>query len=270
MCRDIKLSLNSYGVKVGLKINSAFFYENSDKIIPPFVKIEEYKEETDCLTLSIVKHPQKSTLYFKDELILTIKEFNDETLDAIRDKIHFAIASVSAPHKYHFHAGAVSYKGVGIILPAGSFSGKTTLSKEFISRGATYYSDDFAIVDNKNYLYPSKNPLAIRLPDSSRVYKTADQLNSSNGIEKVEIKIILFTKYSNEGKWNPRKISQAQSIWELCQNFYIQSFLAINPAETLDFLRKFTNDLKMFQSERNEASEVVEWTFGYIDKKFNI
>ena len=45
------------------------------------------------------------------------------------------------------HAGAVTWRGSGIILPGPSRSGKSTLVIALLEMGATYYSDELAVLD---------------------------------------------------------------------------------------------------------------------------
>ena len=57
------------------------------------------------------------------------------------------------------HAGVVGWQGKAILIPGRSFSGKTTLVKALIEAGATYYSDEFAILDRQGLVHPYPLPL---------------------------------------------------------------------------------------------------------------
>lgn len=46
-----------------------------------------------------------------------------------------------------FHAGVLSRNGAGVILPADSGTGKTSLSAALVSRGWQFLSDEFALID---------------------------------------------------------------------------------------------------------------------------
>src|SRR4051794_10145241 len=45
------------------------------------------------------------------------------------------------------HAGVIGWKGKAILFPADSHQGKSTLTASLISRGAVYFSDDYAVID---------------------------------------------------------------------------------------------------------------------------
>ncbi len=46
------------------------------------------------------------------------------------------------------HAGVVEWKGKAIVIPGRSHAGKTTLVAELLRAGATYYSDEFAVLES--------------------------------------------------------------------------------------------------------------------------
>ncbi len=52
-----------------------------------------------------------------------------------------------APDHLFVHAGVVGWEGRAIVMPAASFAGKTTLVQAWLEAGATYYSDEFAVLD---------------------------------------------------------------------------------------------------------------------------
>ena len=66
-----------------------------------------------------------------------------------------------------FHAGAVSFKNIGIMLPAESRSGKSTLTLALLLRGCQYLSDEIAILDQtldqrRLHLIPFRKSLWVR------------------------------------------------------------------------------------------------------------
>ena len=61
------------------------------------------------------------------------------------------------------HAGVVGWKGRALVLPGKSGAGKTTLVAELIRAGATYYSDEYAVLDERGRVHPYARPLAVRV-----------------------------------------------------------------------------------------------------------
>jgi hypothetical protein len=67
-----------------------------------------------------------------------------------------------APHYLFVHAGVVSWEGQGILFAGCSFSGKSHLVREFLRAGATYYSDEYAILTHDGAVRPYARRLSLR------------------------------------------------------------------------------------------------------------
>ena len=66
------------------------------------------------------------------------------------------------------HAGAVAIGERAVIFPGRSFSGKTRLVAEFLQRGATYLSDEFAVIDTEGLVHPFPTRLSLREGEDQR------------------------------------------------------------------------------------------------------
>ena len=66
------------------------------------------------------------------------------------------------------HAGVVGWRGLAIVIPGRSHTGKSTLVAELVWRGAVYYSDEFAVLDDTGRVHPSRRPLVLATRDDCR------------------------------------------------------------------------------------------------------
>lgn len=103
------------------------------------------------------------------------------------------------------HAGAVSYNGRGIVLPGVSGAGKSTLVRRLLERGATYYSDEYAVLDRAGRLlpFPCLLKLKDRSPDAWRV--EAAEFGAPTGLGPVQVALVAFPCYTPGGaiRWEP-------------------------------------------------------------------
>src|SRR5262249_57961124 len=53
-------------------------------------------------------------------------------------------------------------RGLAIVVPGRSHTGKSTLVAELVRRGATYWSDEFAVLDDAGRVHPYRRPLVPR------------------------------------------------------------------------------------------------------------
>lgn len=89
---------------------------------------------------------------YRDHTMLTRTERLGDLLEDFESDLDFYIAANSQAPLF-VHAGAVKWKQHTILVPGSSGSGKTSLVAEFLRAGASFYSDDVAIIDRSGYLH---------------------------------------------------------------------------------------------------------------------
>ena len=67
-------------------------------------------------------------------------------LDEIEARIRVQVAT-SSETRVFVHAGVVGWHGRAIVIPGESRSGKSELVTALVQAGATYYSDEYAVLD---------------------------------------------------------------------------------------------------------------------------
>src|SRR3954454_11600786 len=79
-------------------------------------------------------------------------------LNALRKSIQLCVAE-HAPDRVFIHAGVVIWNGEAIIIPGRSFAGKSRLVWAMLQAGATYYSDEFAVLDSDGLVHAFPVPI---------------------------------------------------------------------------------------------------------------
>ncbi len=121
-----------------------------------------------------------------------------------------------AVDRLFIHAGAVAVGDLALVLPGASFSGKTTLVEALIRQGATYFSDEYAVLDDDGRLHPYPKRLSIRAPGAARTpvgapaaETHATVFGAEIGDRAVPIELIAAMNYVPGARWDPRKLSPA-------------------------------------------------------------
>src|SRR4051794_1898027 len=70
--------------------------------------------------------------------------------------------ALEAPDLVFVHAGVVAHKGHAIVIPGKTYAGKTSLAAALVRAGATYYSDEYAPLDELGLVHPFAKPLSLR------------------------------------------------------------------------------------------------------------
>jgi hypothetical protein len=159
-----------------------------------------------------------------------------------------------APNVIFVHAGVVAHKGKAIVLPGLSFAGKTSLVAALVRAGATYYSDEFAVLDENGQVRPYAKPLSIRDKNLIQVETHVDSLGGTAGDEPLPIGVIAVTSYKPGGKWNPKRLSAGEGAIALLANTVPARE---RPAEALSAIKKAIDGAVFLESERGEAEELA-------------
>ena len=128
------------------------------------------------------------------------------------------VAERASEHLF-VHAGVVAWEGRAIVMPGASFAGKTTLVQAWLEAGATYYSDEFAVLDRAGRVHPFARPLAIR--DGSTALTRlvpAAALGAETGTTALPVGLVLVTSYRAGARWRPRQLTPAPTLLALMRH----------------------------------------------------
>lgn len=136
---------------------------------------------------------------------------------------------------YAVHAGAVEWKGRALILPGGTHSGKSTLVAELLRQGATYFSDEYALIDAEGFAHPYPRPLLVRRGSPQQFPMLADECNSRTGSAPAPVGLIFAVVYDPAGGWKMTPLPQSLAFVCLLEN--TPHVLAESPAIMAAFER---------------------------------
>jgi predicted 2-oxoglutarate/Fe(II)-dependent dioxygenase YbiX len=109
------------------------------------------------------------------------------------------------------HAGVVGWRGMAIVIPGRSLTGKTTLVSELVRLGATYYSDEYAVLDDTGRVYPYRRPLVLR--DQQTGSSGALRLQWENVLaEPLPIGLVVVAPYQPRSTWRPSILRNARAV----------------------------------------------------------
>ena len=161
------------------------------------------------------------------------------------------------------HAGAVSWRDLGIIIPGRSRSGKSTLVRALVGAGAIYYSDEFAVLDAEGRMHPHALPLSIRASETQRAVKTPiEAVGGRAGTRPVDVGLIAVTRYERSARWRPRRLSAGRAFLALMANTVAARR---TPQTAMAVLRATVLGGKAIQTLRGEARRVAAALLAEVD-----
>ena len=160
-----------------------------------------------------------------------------------------------APDHLFVHAGVVGWQGRAIVMPGASFAGKTTLVRAWLEAGATYYSDEFAVLDRAGRVHPFARPLAIRDGVTGLTRRVpAEALDLKIGTTPLPIGLVLATSYRVGARWRPRRLTAAQTLLALMRHTVAARG---NPEHSMPILKQAVSGSMAFAGLRGEARPFV-------------
>lgn len=245
------IAFESFGVRIRVSVNSPDLLERAASLLPPHAEPCPFEATTESFGI----HSEPDGRYRLERTDSPVSRgLNLEfalTLMESQLRIH---VGMEAPGKIFVHAGVVGHDGSALVMPGLSFTGKTTLVAALVEAGARYYSDDFAVIDEKGLVHPFAKPLSIRDHRWIQSDHHVDQLGGIAGEDPVPVGAVVFTEYKPDVRWRPNPMSHGRGILGLLEH----TLPARERAQ--EAMRIFNGAIcgaALLEGERGEASELV-------------
>lgn len=159
------------------------------------------------------------------------------------------------------HAGVVGWQGQAIVLPGSSFSGKSTLVTALLGAGATYFSDEFAVLDGDGRVHPFPRRISLRRASDlggwelERVAVPTVSMNSLHG-DSLPVSLVAMLSYDLRRAGDIQELSEASATMELCRHAVA---IRRRPADAFAILGRITRSARSLHGYRGEAIETAHW-----------
>ena len=259
------LAFTAYGVSVGVRVSDRSVLERVRALLPPGWK-PAGKPTVRRLYSLIVGGPtsrsgvRRFNLLYADAARLLRTHDLEEALGQLELDLELYIAD-RAPRRTFVHAGVVGWNGQAIIIPGDSFSGKSSLVKALVKAGASYYSDEFAVLDERGRVHPYPIPLAIRPGQAGapRMKYRVEEIGGVAGARPLPVGLVLITRYVSGSRSRPRPISAGRAVLELLANTLPARR---RPERVLDTLTQVVSQAVVLRGPRGEAEETARQILG--------
>jgi hypothetical protein len=257
------ISFTSYGVRVGVRVNNPEILDRLTDRFPPGWKPSRALVVERLYSLIVGGTGLRpnirrfNILYGNVEKLLRTHDL-DEFLEVFESDLKLHVAA-GARRRVFVHAGVVGWNGKAILIPGRSFSGKTTLVAELVRAGATYYSDEYAVLDINGRVHPYARPLSVR-QNGSRVKQTPEMLGGETGTTPLRIELVIVSSYKPGARWRPKRLSIAEGALALIENTVS---IQRQPATVLSTLQRAIPNTTVLKGAHSEAREVVDSILTY-------
>lgn len=251
------IGVQAFGVHAGVRVSMAGVLPQVLPLLPPGCKQSQRATVQRLYSLVVAKDNRRAGLrrmhiLYADSLRIARDTELEQVLAALETDLHRYVAEAS-PDMTFLHAGVVGWQGQALLLPGRSLSGKTTLVRELLRLGATYYSDEFAVVDNSGRVHPFTRPLGIREDATHAQTKySAETLGATSGVNPLPLGAVVICKYKAGTKWKPAPLTAGRGALELMSNSIA---VRSRPQDTLRRIQKLAANAVFIKGTRGEAQE---------------
>jgi hypothetical protein len=255
----VGLSLKSYGVRIGIRSNDVAGLVSACEHLP--VNWERVASPVVDRVYSILignkgarANGRRLNLLYGDGVRLARTSDLAGMFETLESDLRLFVAEL-ATHRVFVHAGVVGWKGQAIVIPGRSYSGKSTLVAELVRAGATYYSDEYAVLDSRGRVHPFSKPLELREEGKFRQTKiTVADLGGQTGTKPLPVRLVLMTQFKRGARWRPRKLTAGRGVLEMLFNTVSARR---SPERAMATLQRVAAQADVLKGVRGNATDVV-------------
>jgi hypothetical protein len=150
------------------------------------------------------------------------------------------------------HAGCVAHEGRAIVVPGRTMS---SLTAALVRAGATYFSDEYAVLDGSGHVRAYPRQLWIRPYDGSSPRRVAvGQYGGAAGRGRPLVGLIAALRYDQRAGWSTRPWTQGEALLGLIDNTVAARS---RPRGMLTALERATQGAVAITGTRGDADEAA-------------
>lgn len=254
-------TVTSYGLNLGVRMNDSALLPMLRERLPRGAKasnadvVDRYFSVILGRKAEGSRTPRYYNLLYGNHSLLARSFKLGEVLEAFDSWVRFSVAELT-DRRVFVHAGVVGWKNRAILIPGKSFAGKTSLVAELVKAGATYYSDEFAVLDSQGLVHPYHKPLSLREPGGcgKQTSVAVEEIGGRAGSKPMPVGLVLASEYKPGGRWKPRQLSPGHGALLLLANTVPARR---SPQRVLDTLERVVAVAPILKSKRGEAAETA-------------
>lgn len=261
------IAFTSFGVRIGIRTTRPDFARSLESLFPPGHRPTASRTVDRLYSLVVGGAGPRPNVHLLNVLYDGAQRVaRDRSLEPVIQFLQTEIrrsVSESAPRRVFIHAGVVEWGGRAVVIPGRTMSGKSTLVAALVTRGATYYSDEYAVLDEKGLVHPFAKPLSIRQPGSfDAVDHSIGEFGGIAGVKGVPVGLVAVTRYAAGARWRPKKLSAGQGTLALLSHAIAARH---RPSRVMSTAHRALSQASILKGVRGEAPAVAQQLLSFLD-----
>jgi hypothetical protein len=256
-------SFRAHGVRVGVRVNDPSIVPRVRELLPPGSTITDESVVEHLCSVRVAPPSQRKGVRgfhvaYSDIQRIGRSHDVEEILDAVEGDLRLFVAAF-ARRRLFVHAAVVGWKGRAILIPGRSRSGKSTLTEALVGAGATYYSDEYAVLDPNGRVHPFATPISRRT--EGRPLRISIE---SPGTTPLPVGLVVATRYQARTKrFRPRAITPGQVTLELFSHTVAAQRLG---GKAFGILKEVSLSATGVRGPRGDAQRAAEEILACLDR----
>ena len=185
-----------------------------------------------------------------------------EFADLFESHLHQTVAEQSP--RLFIHAGVVGWRGKALVLPGRSLAGKTTLVAALVRAGAEYYSDEYAVVDERGWVHPYPKHLGVRTTGTiKQTRRSAADLGGKIGSVPLPVGAVIMTEFRSDTSWRPRRQSAGRAVLSLLKH---SASVHRRPQVAMGMVKQMVVSSVLLRGARGEAERAAPEILAYLER----
>jgi hypothetical protein len=246
------IGFESLGVRLRLTADSPEVLERIPRLLPPGASACE-PASADA-AFGVLKDPAGTYQFTRDDSPVSSGLDLEFALMLLDNQIRIYVG-INAPNRIFIHAGVVGLGERAIVMPGRSFTGKTSLVLALVRAGATYYSDEFAVIDEHGQVHPYARLLTLRDEANVQTDHAVETFGGVAGDRPLPVGAVVFAEYRPNAVWQPQTLSAGRGVLGMLSN----ALAALQRSEeALRILKRSVRGAVLVEGQRGEAAEAAE------------
>ncbi len=250
--------VEAFGVRFGVAVDDPALLPAVAATLPP--GWVECQEDGELTRFSLASPDGFAYELARDEAPMSQAVELDVAIGLLDAQLRMEVATRATGWAF-IHAGCVAVGERALVLPGLSFSGKTTLVRALLDDGATYLSDEYALLDSDGAVHPYPKPLSIR-PDGSQrssgavrsTETAAAELGAEVGERALPVALIAALRYVPGASWAPEPLTPSQGALALLSHSVA---VRHEPERVLAAARSAARGAYCIEGDRGEAGKTA-------------
>jgi hypothetical protein len=248
-----------FGVRVGVRVSEGAALPEAVRRLPPGWAASP-APRVDALYSMVVggegtrRGVRRMHLLYEDARLVLRTAERDLIMGALESSARLYVAE-RARRRVFVHAGVVGWRGRAILIPGRSHTGKSRLVRALVEAGATYYSDEYAVLDGRGRVHPFPAALSLRGDESAPDRRIdAAEMGGHSRLPALRVGLVVVSPFVPGARPRLRRLSTGEGALALLANAVPARR---RPAEVLACLRTVVRSAPVLRGVRGEAGEAV-------------